>query len=119
MTLRLDYSNMMVQPGGIPEKLWSDSAALFSGAHAGVEKLRSSETVGFIDLPSDERLIGQVTDFAAKVHGRFGDVVILGIGGSARLPARWVLQRSTFRQTSAGGSAFSLPSAHCPRRSSG
>src|SRR5438552_2299945 len=86
MTLRLDYSNMMVQPGGIPEKLWTDSAALFSGAHAGVEKLRASEAVGFIDLPSDERLIGQVTDFAAKARGRFGDVVILGIGGSALGP---------------------------------
>jgi glucose-6-phosphate isomerase len=86
MTLRLDYSNMMVQPGGIPEKLWSDSAALFSGAHAGVEKLRSSGAVGFIDLPSDERLIGQVTDFAAKAQGRFGDVAILGIGGSALGP---------------------------------
>src|SRR5947207_11077576 len=86
MTLRLDYSNMMVQPGGIPEKLWTDSAALFSGAHAGVEKLRSSQAVGFIDLPSDERLIGQVTDFAAKARGRFGDVVILGIGGSALGP---------------------------------
>ena len=86
MTLRLDYSNMMFQPGGIPENLWNESAGLFSAASAGVEKLRSTGTVGFIDLPADERLIGQVADFAAKARGRYTDVVILGIGGSALGP---------------------------------
>ncbi|MDQ6716891.1 MAG: glucose-6-phosphate isomerase [Gemmatimonadota bacterium] len=86
MTLRLDYSNMMVQPGGIPEKVWADSAALFPSAAAAVQQLRSSASIGFIDLPSDEKLLAQVADFAAKARGRYTDVVILGIGGSALGP---------------------------------
>lgn len=86
MTLRLDYSNMMVQPGGIPENVWNDTRALFPGAADGVEKLRSSSALGFIDLPSDRRLIEQVTSYAAKARGRYTDVVILGIGGSALGP---------------------------------
>jgi glucose-6-phosphate isomerase len=86
MTLRLDYSNMMVQPGGIPENLWNETRALFPSAAGGVEKLRSSSTVGFIDLPSDRGLIDQVPSFAAKARGRYSDVVILGIGGSALGP---------------------------------
>lgn len=86
MTLRLDYSNMMVQPGGIPEKLWIDSAALLPKAIAAVDKLRDSGAVGFIDLPSDEKLIHQSLEFAAKARRRYDDVVILGIGGSALGP---------------------------------
>jgi glucose-6-phosphate isomerase len=86
MTLRLDYSNMMVQPGGIPEKLWTETRSVFPGAAAGVEKLRSASAVGFIDLPSDRGLVDQVTAFAVKARGRYSDVVILGIGGSALGP---------------------------------
>ena len=86
MTLRLDYSNMMLQPGGIPEKLWAESASLIPAAVAEVEKLRAAGTVGFIDVASDERLLGQATDFAARARGLHDDVVILGIGGSALGP---------------------------------
>src|SRR3954469_18357099 len=86
MTLRLDYSNMMVQPGGIPEKTWSDAAGLFPGAFAGVEKLRANGSIGFIDLPANQALLAQVNDFAAKARGKYTDVVILGIGGSALGP---------------------------------
>lgn len=86
MTLRLDYSNMMLQPGGIPEKLWAESASLIPAAVAGVEKLRAAGTVGFIDLGTDEKLLGQATDFAARARGLYDDVVILGIGGSALGP---------------------------------
>src|SRR3954469_3031942 len=86
MTLRLDYSNMMVQPGGIPEKTWSDAAGLFPGAFAGVEKLRANGSIGFIDLPANQVLLTQVNDFAAKARGKYADVVILGIGGSALGP---------------------------------
>jgi glucose-6-phosphate isomerase len=86
MTLRLDFSNMMVQPGGIPAKLWTDSAPLIAPAVSGVEKLRASGAIGFIDLPLDEKLIRQSLDFAARSRGRYDDVVILGIGGSALGP---------------------------------
>ncbi len=86
MTLRLDYSNMLVQPGGIPEKIWTDAKPAFPSTAAGLEKLRSSGAVGFIDLPADKNLIAQVKSFAANARGRYSDVVILGIGGSALGP---------------------------------
>lgn len=86
MTLRLDYSNMMVQPGGIPENVWTEAGSRFQDAAAAVAKLRSDTTVGFIDLPGNRDLLRQVTDFAAKARGRYTDVVILGIGGSALGP---------------------------------
>jgi glucose-6-phosphate isomerase len=86
MTLRLDYSNTMLQPGGIAEKLWTESARQFSGVHAAVAALRTSGKVGFFDLGSDSRLLAQSTDFAAGARGKFDDVIILGIGGSALGP---------------------------------
>jgi len=86
MTLRLDYSNMLLQPGGIPENVWKESAGLFSGTHSALARLRESKTVGFVDLPSDERLLGQALEFAERARGKFDDVVILGIGGSALGP---------------------------------
>jgi glucose-6-phosphate isomerase len=96
MTLRLDYSNMMLQPGGIPEKLWAESARQFSGVHSAVSALRKSGKVGFFDLGSDSRLLAQSRDFAASVRGKFDDVIILGIGGSALGP---IALRTALRPT--------------------
>jgi glucose-6-phosphate isomerase len=42
--------------------------------------------LGFLALPADDALHRQSTDFAAKVSGRFDEVVVLGIGGSALGP---------------------------------
>jgi len=42
--------------------------------------------VGFVDIANDDDLRDQSTDFAEKVRGKFDDVVILGIGGSALGP---------------------------------
>lgn len=86
MTLRLDYSNMMLQPGGIPESVWTESARQFPGVHSAVSALRKSGKVGFFDLGSDNRLLAQARDFAAAAKGNFDDVIILGIGGSALGP---------------------------------
>src|SRR6266550_3958319 len=86
MTLRLDYSNMMISPGGIDEKTWHGAARDFAGAKRGFDKLRSSGSVGFVDLGGDKELLGQVERFAAGARGKFDDVVILGIGGSALGP---------------------------------
>ncbi len=86
MTFRLDYSNMMVQPGGITESLWSESSKSAAAARGGVEKLRGAGSIGFIDVPSNGRHLKQVLDFAVAARGKFDDVVILGIGGSALGP---------------------------------
>jgi glucose-6-phosphate isomerase len=86
MTLRLDYSNMMISPGGIDQKTWATAGPKFTAARRGFDQLRSTGTVGFVDLGSDKALLAQVENFAASARGKYDDVVILGIGGSALGP---------------------------------
>ena len=87
MTIRIDYSNMIGDAsGGLAESEWNDASRDFAAAHAGFEKLRSGGTVGFADTVSDPALKDQALSFAAKAKGRYDDVVILGIGGSALGP---------------------------------
>lgn len=86
MTLRLDYSNMMISPGGIDEKTWRAADRQFVEAKRGFDLLRKAGTVGFVDLPGDKALLDQVNTFSAAARGRYDDVVILGIGGSALGP---------------------------------
>jgi len=86
MTLRLDYSNMMISPGGIDQKSWTAAGKQFGDAKRGFDQLRAGGTVGFVELGGDRELLNQVEGFAAKSRGKFDDVVILGIGGSALGP---------------------------------
>src|SRR3984893_14335095 len=86
MTLRLDYSNMMISPGGIDEKAWTAAGKQFADVKRAFDSLRATGTVGFVDLPSDTQLLNQVTRFASEASGKYDDVVILGIGGSALGP---------------------------------
>ena len=86
MTLRLDYSNMMISPGGIDQKAWTAAGKQFTDAKRAFDSLRATGTVGFLDLPADKPLLDQVTRFSASARGKYDDVVILGIGGSALGP---------------------------------
>lgn len=87
MKIRIDFSNMIGEAaGGIPEAEWREATALFADVHAAFERLRQSGTAGFVDIVTDEILRAQSLDFAAGAKGRFDDVVILGIGGSALGP---------------------------------
>ena len=86
MTLRIDYSNMMISPGGIDAKTWAAAAKQFADAKRGFDALRATGNVGFVDLPGDKKLLDQVTSFTSAARGKYDDVVILGIGGSALGP---------------------------------
>src|SRR6202171_6238080 len=86
MTLRLDYSNMMISPGGIDQKAWTASGKQFADAKRAFDSLRATGAIGFVDLPADKALLDQVTRFSAAARGKYDDVVILGIGGSALGP---------------------------------
>src|SRR2546423_15022924 len=86
MTLRLDYSNMMISPGGIDQASWSAAGKRFGDAKRGFDALRTSGKVGFVDLPDRANLLDQVTRFTAQARGKYDDVVILGIGGAAPGP---------------------------------
>jgi glucose-6-phosphate isomerase len=86
MTLRIDYSNMMISPGGIEPPAWSGAGEQFAEAKRGFDALRGGGSVGFVDLPSDKALLDQVERFSAGARGKYHDVVVLGIGGSALGP---------------------------------
>lgn len=87
MTIRIDYSNMIGDAvGGIGVAEWAAAGAEFGAVHVAFEKLRAGGTVGFVDVASDAALRDQATAFASRARGRYKDVVILGIGGSALGP---------------------------------
>ncbi|MDQ3243907.1 MAG: glucose-6-phosphate isomerase [Gemmatimonadota bacterium] len=87
MQIRIDYTNMIGGiVGGIDEAAWQASPATFVEAHAAFTRRRRSGAVGFADSVRDMTLREQVVSFAGKSRGRFRDVVILGIGGSALGP---------------------------------
>ena len=86
--LRIDYTNMMgdVVKGGIAASDWQSAGDAFKRAHAGLGKRRDAGELGFLALPDDDALHRQSTEFATKTRGKFDDVVVLGIGGSALGP---------------------------------
>src|SRR5262245_51771000 len=88
MTISIDYSNMMggVVSGGVSANDWRAATEQFTAVQAALEVRRKAGELGFLSLPSDAALHRQSTDFAARVRGRYDDVVVLGIGGSALGP---------------------------------
>ena len=86
--IHLDYTNMLAPAvsGGIPDDAWHAADTLFAKAHAEFEKRHEAGELGFLDLPTDAPLHAQSVDFAKRTRGRFDDVVVLGIGGSALGP---------------------------------
>mgnify|MGYP002778023539 CR=1 FL=1 len=85
MPISLDYTNMFL-PGAVTDAGWAEAAGRFRGAHAAVAGKHARGELGFIDLPSDAALLRQATDFAERARGRYTDVLLLGIGGSALGP---------------------------------
>jgi glucose-6-phosphate isomerase len=88
MTLRLDYTNLMdaAVAGGVTDAELAAAADDFRAAHEAVKDDHEAGRLGFIDLPVHHRCRDQVNDYAARARGRFRDVVVLGIGGSALGP---------------------------------
>jgi glucose-6-phosphate isomerase len=88
MSVRIDYTNMMgdVVDGGVSPRDWGEAANTFSQIHAGFLRRMNAGDLGFLALPGDDALHRQSLDAAERAHGRFDDVVVLGIGGSALGP---------------------------------
>lgn len=86
--IHLDYTNMLAPAvsGGITKDAWAKADTLFGKAHKEFERRWTAGELGFLDLPRDSALHAQSTDFAKRTRGRFDDVVVLGIGGSALGP---------------------------------
>ena len=105
MAIRIDYSNMIGESvGGITESEWGSAAESFATAYAGFAAVRKDGSVGFADVVSDDSLRDQSVNFAALVEGKYDDIVILGIGGSALGPIalRTALRPSAWNMLSAG-----------------
>jgi len=88
MTIRLDYTNMMsgVVAGGIAPSDWDEATRAFPQVMDALLEQRRRGILGFLDLPGDAALHTQTTDFVRRTAGRFDDVLLLGIGGSALGP---------------------------------
>lgn len=88
MAIHLDYTNMLadVVTGGVPLADWEAAKQGFARTRGKVAALRARGVLGFLELPGDRRLAESVAAFARATAGRFEDVVILGIGGSALGP---------------------------------
>lgn len=88
MTLSLDFTNMMAgalpQGAGITTQQLHDAGERFATAHAAVHARVTD--LGFLTLATNTALQESSLAVAATVAGRFDDVLLLGIGGSALGP---------------------------------
>jgi glucose-6-phosphate isomerase len=88
MTIRIDYTNMLTGAvaGGVPPAEWQNAQQRFPAVRGDLVAQYRAGRLGFLDLPEDDVLHRQSTEFARKARGRYDDVVVLGIGGSALGP---------------------------------
>ncbi len=104
--IHLDYTNMLAPgvSGGIPAESWAKAETLFEKSHAVFEKRREAGELGFLDLPRDAALHQQSEHFVKRTHGKFDDVIVLGIGGSALGPIalRTALRKPFWNMLNAG-----------------
>ena len=85
--LTVDYRNLLAidegEEGVDPERLTGDLGSRFRVAHEGAKRARRSGSMGFLDLPRAAEAAVRIRCAAAGLRGRFDDLVVLGIGGSA------------------------------------
>lgn len=86
--LELDYTNILesaVHAHGIPAIAFDKAAESSKHIVDDIERAHASGKIGFGNLPSDDKAVAAVTDFA-RSHA-YPNILILGIGGSALGPA--------------------------------
>ncbi|NUO63934.1 MAG: glucose-6-phosphate isomerase [Gemmatimonadaceae bacterium] len=93
MSVTIDFSNMIARGdadadarAAIPETAWAAAGRDFARVLEVFTRQRGHGVLGFLDLPTDAALVKQSTEFVAATRGRYHDVVVLGIGGSALGP---------------------------------
>ena len=88
--ITLDFSNMVMEHLGVrgvdSERLGGGLADRFRAAHESVEAIRRSGEMGFFELPYDSDALAQAQELADQIEGRFENLVIIGMGGSALGP---------------------------------
>lgn len=85
--IRLSYGRIL-QEGldgrhGVTRAQFTDLARQFRAVHAEVLERRAAGEYGFLGLGAQGSLVAEITAWAAAQRGRFDDLLVLGIGGSA------------------------------------
>jgi glucose-6-phosphate isomerase len=78
MSITIDYSRMV--PAVDPEKV-KDYAGKIAAIDGTLKNKRAAGDLPFYDLPY--RNTADIAGYAAEIRGRFKNLVVLGIGGSA------------------------------------
>jgi glucose-6-phosphate isomerase len=103
--ISIDFTNMMASAvdNGITDAEWDEASGAFASVHKSVTSQRNDGVADFMNLPRNSPLLQQSLDFAGRARGRYDDVVILGIGGSALGPIalKTALCRSGWNELSA------------------
>ena len=92
MTIRFDVTNFIARgagataSAGVTAAEFEGAAGAFAAAQASLRAQHALGVLGFLDLPANAALASQVIDFEASHRGRYRDLVVLGIGGSALGP---------------------------------
>jgi len=84
--IRIDYTNVLTDAVGPEHGLApSDLAGLARPSRAALEAVqaRRAKDLRWLDLPYQHEVRDDVVEYAESVRGRFENVVVLGIGGSA------------------------------------
>ena len=88
MELEFDYSHMMAdavgQEQGVSNTELAVAADRCKEIHTRIMARRGRGELPFFDLPFAEEEVGKTLRLAERVRQRFENVVVLGIGGSAR-----------------------------------
>jgi glucose-6-phosphate isomerase len=84
--IRIDYTNVLAAAVGAEHGITEAELAALEGpsraALAAVQARRESD-LRWLELPYQEEVLRAVQEYARAMRGRFRDVVVLGIGGSA------------------------------------
>lgn len=86
--ISIDFTNMMASAveNGVSDAEWEDARRSFTNVHDAVRRLRTEGVADFLNIPRNAPLLQQSLDFAARARGRYSEVIVLGIGGSALGP---------------------------------
>jgi glucose-6-phosphate isomerase len=87
MGLGFDYT-CLVRGGpqgdvGVQPDALEQAAGLHAGRVAALKSARDAGSLGFLDLPDDDDTLTACLQYAESKRGRFENLVVLGIGGSA------------------------------------
>ena len=84
--IRFDYTNVLADAVGPDHGLAEgELAACADASQAALEAVlaRRTRDLRWLDLPYQDEVAAEIAEYAASVRGRFRNVVVLGIGGSA------------------------------------